>query len=507
MSQENHNSTRSAVKQFCSRYLLWSASLKFLSIITFWNFAFGFLILVLRQLRYEALDFLAFSLAGIPVCLLLTLIIVLKKQLPGEKALAALDSYNRAGGLLLSIAETSDKNWHNKLPAQIQIPPLQANFSKKIPVLLISVIFLLAGIKVPLIGTSRYEDPGMDLQTVAEEAVLKIETLEETETITPEEAQELKETVGKIIESADKNDPSKTFEALDQLEERLSQAAQADTQKSAAKMKEMQNLQEMAKQLQSADPSDLESLKNAAAKLKKNFSGSELAKQMAAEQKDAINKGLEAVGGSDAQTAQQLKKAAEELNSYIEKKAAEMAQNAAKMLKVKLIDQKTMQQLLKEGKIKPVTDLNDPALKDAELFMAPSNGDSQGAAASGSGQTGQGSQGQNGNGGQGQNGQGESSGSGGISKGGGTAPLNYNRKSSEHDIGYKDELLPAPQALSLEDSVVIGQGIAAPQTEATDGSNQTSQPHAIQDPARSTGQTELILPRHRNAVKNYFDRN
>jgi hypothetical protein len=97
-------------------------------------------------------------------------------------------------------------------------------------------------------------------------------------------------------------------------------------------------------------------------------------------------------------------------------------------------------------------------------------------------------------------------GNGGISRGGGSAPLNFNRKSSEHNTSFKDEKLPDPAAVSLEDSVSIGMGISAPTVEAGQASQNLQSDSAAALPGRSSGKNEIILPRHRNAVKKFFER-
>ena len=94
--------------------------------------------------------------------------------------------------------------------------------------------------------------------------------------------------------------------------------------------------------------------------------------------------------------------------------------------------------------------------------------------------------------------------SGGISLDGGSAPLQFNRKSSEHGVRLRDERLPAPPSSALNNSVTIGMGVSAPGLQ-----NEETSVSALQtwkQPENLSGESDHILPRHRRAVKKYFDR-
>ncbi|MFZ5951828.1 MAG: hypothetical protein ACOYXC_14045 [Candidatus Rifleibacteriota bacterium] len=406
---------------------------------------------------------------------------------------------------------------------------VRANLNQRLPVLLLSFAFLLAAGIVPLYNFSRDEDRVMDLKGLESEAKMQIEALEETAVLPAEEAAQLKETLDHIVSSADSHDPAKTFEALDQLKDKLQKEGAKAAQNAASSLDELDRLKEQARQLQQTDPSRQNELKARQNQLEKSFSTSQTAGEMSSEVKNSIKKGLEAVNPDGSPSADQIKQAAQELENYIEQKAQEKQQMLQKLRKAQVIDQKTFEKLKKEGKIKPVTDFNQ-LNPDDTIIMAPdqpgnaeqmpgnesgNNSASQGQQGQGQGQQGQGQQGQ-GQQGEGQNGSGEGQsgqsgqsgfstqpGSGEATRGGGSAPVLFNRKSSEHNIRYKDENLPQPGHQSLIDSVAIGMGISAPMVEQD---NSAQNGTAARKPGSSSGKTEVILPRHRNAVKNFFER-
>lgn len=486
-------SVRLAVHKFRKAHLSWIFLLCLLSVVTVWNFATGFVILLLRQLRFDSIDFIGFSLVGIPICLLVSATIASRRQISKQKALAVIDGHNKAGGLMLATSETGDISWVDRLSRQPEVPGLKARFGERIPALLFSILFLIAGIKIPLYDFSRDRDPGMDLKGLEEKVLMQIDTLEETDILTQEEAEELKETVEQIVKTADKNDPSKTFEAFDQLEEKIQKEGATSAQKTIKQLEELEKMKNLAEKLQSTDSSDSESLKSALSDLQNSFSSSEASRKMAVEKKNSIQKGLDSVSQDGNPSPEQVKKAAEELKSFIQQEAKRLSQAAQKLNQAKIIDRKTFDRLMREGKIRPIKNQQDMENNQGQLIMAPAN---DGGVGQSSGEAGE----QNGPSGQ------SPLGKGATSRGPGTAPINYERKSSMHKVKFNDEKLPDPGSTSLEDSVAIGVGITSPELEAENASGNLLNQIESQDPGRSGGKSELILPRHRSTVKSYFNR-
>lgn len=538
VNDKSRNAVREAAVEFSRQYLVGVSWLYFISTVTIYNFIAGFVFLILRQMRFFSFDYVGFALAGLPVCLLLSVAMANRRKILPEKALAIVDSFNQAGGLAIASVETDDCSWNQRLPKSVKVPRLTTRFEQRLLLFAASLFFIIAGIKVPLYDFSRNENIKMDLKGMQEKALVQIETLEETGVIDANEAAELKETLEKMVKMADRNDPAKTFEAFDQLNEKILKEGQTAAQKAAQNLEELEQLKEQAQQLQNTDSANQNALKSAQNQLQNSFSASEASQQMPANMKNSINKGLEAVNSDGTPSAGEMKKAAQDLQNYIDQKIQEKRQLAEKLRNAMIIDRKTFEKMMKEGKIKPAGSMEDLKFSDQVYVVEDESGKQQQGAQAGesgqggqngesgqsgqsgqsgetgqsgqsgqSGESGQGGQsGQSGNdGGAGQNGN-SLSGSGSISRGGGSAPLNFNRKSSEHNTSFKNEKLPDPSAVSLEDSVSIGMGVSAPTVEDNQASKATQSDPAAQIPSRSSGKNEVILPRHRNAVKKFFER-
>ncbi len=98
-----------------------------------------------------------------------------------------------------------------------------------------------------------------------------------------------------------------------------------------------------------------------------------------------------------------------------------------------------------------------------------------------------------------------SSGMVGISRGGGYTPLTYGDKASDHNVKYKDELLPDVNKESAMDSTSIGIGIAAP-TVDNDKSDYSAKDFDTRNKVGNNTNDKNLLPKYRNTVKNYFNR-
>ena len=94
-------------------------------------------------------------------------------------------------------------------------------------------------------------------------------------------------------------------------------------------------------------------------------------------------------------------------------------------------------------------------------------------------------------------------GSGGISRGGGRTPMSYGDKASDHNTKYHDKVLPPVNPESVLGATTLGIGIADPEI------NKEKEKYSAgnikhMDKVENTLSKKNILPKHRNAVKNYF---
>jgi hypothetical protein len=97
-------------------------------------------------------------------------------------------------------------------------------------------------------------------------------------------------------------------------------------------------------------------------------------------------------------------------------------------------------------------------------------------------------------------------GRGGISRGRGDAPMTWTEGSDEAGAGFREETI-SPAALSnLKKTKLLGVSMNAP--GKSDGTPPAT-PGALSDAAAGGGAAHrhLILPKHKRAVRQYFERN
>lgn len=492
-----------ALKTLRLSYLMSYTLLQTVRILTLFNFVFGSIFLLLRQLRLVNINFIGFSLAGIPVCLLVALIIALRRQLDDERGMAILDSHNKSGGMLLAEFETRDMSWSRRLRG-LEAPGLRINLWGRMPALLVSVVFIALSVTIPVrqIGGSR--DPRLELQDIQQTARTQVEALEDAGLLDEKKADELKQTITQIAGASDSNDPSKTFEAYDQLQEKLRKESSAGAQKMLAEQENLQSLQALADQLKNA--ASPEQISQALDTLREKLEqcGVDAASMLQPDGKSLADN-MQKADQKDGQAEEAAVEAAQQLQDYISQRAEEVRAAAEKLVKARLIDRKTYEKLKQEGRLRPPTETDLAPDSGADLVVTPAEeadvGENKGFDKPGDGSDSSDGQSQ-----MMKVTPGLGAPTGQAGRDGGSAPLDFSRESSEHQLKFKDEALPSPATGKLEDSVAIGMAIAAPQVDNA-GEQKKSDLINWQESEKSGGESDIILPRHRSAVKKYFERN
>ncbi|EKD82204.1 MAG: hypothetical protein ACD_39C01427G0001, partial [uncultured bacterium] len=322
MNREEDN-TPQALKQLQMRYLVSITILQTLSLATVYNFVIGFLFLLLRQLRLASIDFVGFSLIGIPVCILTALAVAYRRRLDSARGMALLDSYNQSGGMLLAEFETGDASWRNRGKV-LATPGFRINVSGRMPALLVSVLFIALSITIPVRQVQGNRDPHLELKDIQQNASTQVEALEEAGLIDEQKATELKETIEQITEASDRNDPSKTFEAFDQLQEKMRKESSVGAEKMLAEQENLQSLQTLADQLKNADSPEKLSKALDALREKLEQCGMDAA---SIKQPDgqSLEQNMQQAGSGGQQSNQSAAEAAQQLKDYIQQRTEEMS--------------------------------------------------------------------------------------------------------------------------------------------------------------------------------------
>lgn len=482
-----------------SQYFRIALLLFFLQYLTILNFVAGACFLILRQTGHTGTGFWQPFLCGLAMAIWLAFAAARRQTSEQRGWLAAIDAHNDSGGLLMATEETGDSGWHDRLPEQVKIPLLKPVAGGRYISVGVSLLFLLLSLTIPVIGHDKRNDPRIELQELERAAAEQIELLAEEGAISPEEARQLSQSLERISLDSQRHDPAATFEALDQLQEKLKKQAGASVVQTLSEQNSLDELAELAEKMSKAagqNDSQITELARAASKSLEEAAGG----AGVGSGSEKLQRALEKATAGGTESAEAAREAAEALKEYIDAQQAKAAAAAQRLANARLIDRKTFEALKKAGKIRPATEADLQPDSQSELVMCEGEGRGENGGENGSGADGSQNGGQTGSGSE--NGSGAS---GQAGRGGGHAPLNFNRKSSEHNVEFKNQVLPAPNEQALEKSVAIGMSLSAPQTFSGSDNSASQAGSTWQKTSEGSAESGIILPKHRSAVKKYFD--
>jgi hypothetical protein len=95
-------------------------------------------------------------------------------------------------------------------------------------------------------------------------------------------------------------------------------------------------------------------------------------------------------------------------------------------------------------------------------------------------------------------------GKGGVNRGRGDAPMTWSDGTSEQGAKFKEQVLSPASLAGLKDSQLAGRSVGAPSVE----NNGAARSGALAGASTGGGSafTQTVLPRHKGAVKRYFER-
>ncbi len=411
---------------------------------------------------------------------------------PDASALRALlDDYNDAGGLLLAGAETSLGAWQPRL-GDVQAPRLRwRGAARQWGQLVGAVIFLAVCLWVPVtsVGSTR---GALQVDRQVDELSERIEALEEEEVLEPERAEALREELEQLQQQADGEDPGTTWEALDHLDDMTQQAADEAAEAALAEGEKLASAEALAQALaegMEAGSLDAQAMGEAMADLS-NLLG---AGQDNRTPRPTLPEELASALQQGELSAEQLRQLAQALSS--DRQA--MQQALQRLNEAGMIDAETLQQLQAmdgtASQDQQLSDFLEQELREqqarrqceggncplGEGGSCPNHGDSSSPGNSRPGQ-------------------------GGVSRGRGDAQMSWTEATAEGDERFQAIALP-PGALNAARSQVIDVTLAAPSSNA--GTAATASAGGVLAAGEGGGSavTGEVLPRHRAAVKRYFE--
>jgi hypothetical protein len=455
------------VEQFRRRIGAWLVVRASVAAVALWAFLWGTAILALKAYREIDVAPLMWGLAGVPIAIGIAAWLALKK-LPDRTALRALlDRRGGCGGLLMAGAECDLADW--RVPA-VELPSLHWNARRPLTLLAIAAGYVILGLALPGRLDAALTESRLDVRRDAERLSEQVEVLKEERLLDPKRAEELKQKIDEVRAHSAGKDPAKTLEALDHLQDVVTQAAKQGAERSAREAKDLGKVEAGAEAVQQAAP-NLDP-KQAAA----------LMKELAAMAEKATKEGEKLGEGLDAELAKALKEG--KLSSEQFKKLAaaaklgrgEISKTAQKLFDSRLIDSDQLKEC--KGGQCDGKGLAEFLKKNgsSSLEQALKNEANQ----------------QRGNGGIGDDGPVET-------------PLEFGDKTSDAGAKFKEVALPPSELNKLKESQTSGVSAVAPTRDPKAGPPQSG---SLGGAAAGGGSANnaTVLPQHNAAVGRYFDR-
>ncbi len=434
---------------------------KILAVATVWGLVWGTVVIVTR------------ATIGMPPLTLLTgvigligaigyAVVLALRQIPKRTALrASLDKHSGAGGLMMAAETVELGSWRKQMPL-IRPPRLRWHGGAYWTRFVGAVLFVCISLLIPQRFVEISKAQPLDIREEVKQLADGIDVLKEEEIIEFAEAKMLEEKLDQLQGEASGEDPVKTWESLDHLAATLDQEsadAAQDALSETERLTEAETLSEGL--LNEGSEMDAELLAESMAAL------SGLVQEAAQENALLATQLPDLKGDANSLTLEQLK----EISAALRFTKSDIYDRLVKLREVNLIDLETLKVCEKLGQCDST---------GLAAFLAE-NADSKAVVECIGGWC------------------------RGISRGPGHAPMTWSNDTVEEGAKFKAEALPLSNIASLEDSELVGLSIAAPSVETL---NPPAKSGGLKSATAGGGSAfnQTVLPRHKGAVKRYFER-
>jgi cell division protein FtsB len=375
-----------------------------------------------------------------------------------------LDNRNECGGLLMAGADADLGDC--RIP-EVRLPRLQWRSARAFGLLASSLAFFLISLLAPVRFAATGAVRPMDVSREVENLSAQIEALKEAQIIEEAKAEALEQKLDQLAQEASGEDPARTWEALDHLNDAVEKAAKEAAETASSRQERLARAEALSEGLMAgADQLDSKTMTEAMRTLNEMMrdaikENETLAGDLSPETLEAIKS-----GSLKAEHLKDISKALGQGKSALNQKLSKLSQSG--MINPNSLkggaqanrrDNSGLARFLKENAEKMSVD-------EATLEWC--------------------------------------AGKGGVDRGRGDAAMTWTDGSSEKDAKFKEKVLPPSSVAGLNDSQLVGMSASAP-TVSTGG----VAAHGALNSAASGGgsaYTQTVLPRHRGAVRRYFDR-
>ncbi|MGE0126582.1 MAG: hypothetical protein AB7U82_00645 [Blastocatellales bacterium] len=467
--QSNSANQEQSIRLFIRRLALLIAFKQSLTFITIWLFVWGAAALILRVATTTPRKPLLWGAIGITAAIAAA-VAISRKQLPSRASVRAmLDNRNDCGGLLMAGADADLGDW--RMP-EIALPRLRWQKARAFTLLAASVAFVAISLIAPVRFATTNASRPMDVGREVENLSAQIEALKEAQVIEEAKAEALDQKLDQLGAEASGEDPAKTWEALDHLSDAVEKAAKEAVENANAKQEQLARAESLAEGLMSdwmsgSDQLDPKTMTEAMQTLNGMMQG-------AMKENEALSGGLaletqEAIknGALKPEHLKDISKALSRNRSAMNQKLSKLAKagminpGALKSAQANRRDNSGLAQFLKE---------NAQKMSVAEALSEWC----------------------------------ENPGKGGVTRGRADAAMTWTDSTSEKDAKFKEKVLPPSVVAGLNDSQLVGLSATAPTVDQGGVAAHGALNSAVS--GGGSAYTQTILPRHKGAVRRYFDR-
>ena len=434
---------------------------KTLAVATVWGLVWGTVVIILRAaIGMPPLTLLT---GGIGLIFAIGCAVVLAlRQIPSRTALrASLDKHSGAGGLVMAAETVELGNWRKQMPS-IRLPRLRWRGGVSWARFAGAVLFVSISLLIPQRFVEISKAQPLDIREEVKQLADGTDVLKEEEIIELAEAEMLEEKLAQLQAEASGEDPVKTWESLDHLADTLSQESADAAQDALSETERLTEAETLSEGLiNEGSEMDAELLAESMTAL------SGLVQEAAQENELLAAQLADLKGDGNSLTLEQLK----EISAALRFTKRDIYDRLVELHAVNLIDLKTLKACEKLGQC------NSDGLA---AFLAE-NAESMSIAQCIGGWR------------------------RGIGRGPGHAPMTWSDGATEEGAKFKAEALPLSNIASLESSELVGLSVAAPSVETSRLSTESG---GLSGATAGGGSSfsQTVLPRHKGAVKRYFER-
>lgn len=443
---------------------------------TAWLLVWGLGVLIARALAATLGPVWWVGVSGLGVVALAAAVHAYRRRPAAGHVRALLDRHNRCGGLLMLEDEQSAATWRERLP-RLEAMSLRWRAGRPMAALAVSVAFVAAAFLVPTSSSAAREARTFDLSGPVAELRERMEVLVEEAWIEADEAQMLEADLERLEAGATGDEPTRTWEALDHVRERMEQSADAGAERALTEATTTAQMRVLAEALvMEGEQLDAVLAERAMEELAEMVGEARAEHGTLREQLgERLAERLAEAGERDEGFSEFSEEALSELAERLRERQAAIEQAMRRMAEAELVDAQTLAECEALGTCSgegfcEFASEHGEAQSLAELVEAWTLGAA-----------------------------------GGVADQGGSSPMTFmDTPADGQEARFEPRMLPSERR-DVTDSEFVGLGVSAPahdETAAASGGGVLDGAEA--DGGRAAGQR--VLPRHRQAVHRYFDR-